>query len=57
VSEFTARAEQAGADEVKVREKMAHGLTREQAISVIKRQRAHDQTESELKAAAAARQK
>ena len=43
VNAFTAKEAQAGADEVKIREKMAHGLSRDQAISVIKRQRTYDE--------------
>lgn len=41
---------QVEADEKIIREKMSHGLTRDQAISVINRQREHDKA----KAAAAA---
>ena len=57
VNTFTEQAKQASADEVIVREKMQFGLTREQAISVIKRQRHHDQLEAEAKAAAAEKAK
>ena len=46
VNAFTAQAKQASADEEVIREKMAHGLTRDQAIAVIKRQRAHDEAEA-----------
>jgi len=57
IESFKAQAAQASADEVIIREKMAHGLTREQAISVIKRQRSHDEAEKtqaeKLKAAKA----
>ena len=50
-----AQAAQASADEILAREKMAHGLTRDQALNVIHRQRAHDaheKAEAEKKAAA-----
>ena len=47
VESFTAQAKQASEDEIIVREKMAFGLTRDQALSVIKRQRHHDQLEAE----------
>ena len=40
---FKSQQAQATADEVIIREKMNHGLTRDQAVSVIKRQRAHDE--------------
>jgi hypothetical protein len=42
---FKAQAAQASADEIIIREKMSHGLTRDQAVSVIHRQRAHDAAE------------
>lgn len=40
---YKARQALADADEVIIREKMSHGLSREQAVSVIRRQRAHDE--------------
>lgn len=46
IEAFTAAQAQATADEVVIREKMAHGLTRDQAIAVIRRQRAHDEAEA-----------
>jgi Spy/CpxP family protein refolding chaperone len=46
IEAFTAAQTQASADEVIIREKMAHGLTREQAIEVIKNQRRHDEAEA-----------
>jgi hypothetical protein len=46
---FKTQQAQASADEVIIREKMAHGLSREQAQSVIKRQRAHDELEKAKK--------
>jgi len=45
IEAFKAQAAQASADEVIIREKMSHGLTRDQAVSVIHRQRAHDAAE------------
>ena len=42
---FKAQAIQLSADESIIQEKMSHGLTRAQAISVIRRQRAHDELE------------
>ena len=45
IETFKAQAAQASADEVIIREKMSHGLTRDQAVAVIKRQRAHDELE------------
>ncbi len=51
IESFKAQAAQASADEVIIREKMSHGLTRDQAISVIHRQRAHDKMEKEQAAA------
>jgi len=50
IDTFKAQAAQASADEVVVREKMAHGLSREQAVAVIKRQRAHDEAAKALAA-------
>ena len=50
---FKAQAAQASADEVIIREKMTHGLTRDQAVSVIHRQRAHDAAEKAQADAAA----
>jgi len=52
IESFKAQAAQASADEIIIREKMSHGLTRDQAISVIKRQRAHDELEKKQAAAA-----
>lgn len=43
---FKAQQAQTSADEVVIREKMSRGLTRDQAINVIKRQRFHDQAEA-----------
>jgi len=43
IAEFTAQKAQAGADEQIIAAKMAVGLTREQAVSVIRRQRQFDQ--------------
>ena len=58
IAGFTAAQEQASKDEVTIREKMVHGLTRDQAIAVIKRQRAHDEAEAAAaKAKAEAAQK
>ena len=54
IESFKAQAAQASADEIVIREKMLHGLSREQALAVIKRQRAHDDLE---KAAAATQPK
>jgi predicted DNA-binding WGR domain protein len=48
IESFKAQAAQASADETVIREKMAHGLTRDQAISVIHRQREHDKIEKVL---------
>jgi predicted DNA-binding WGR domain protein len=45
IQSFQAQAAQADADEIVIREKMSHGLSREQAASVIKRQRAYDEAE------------
>ena len=45
IESFKTQAAQASADEIVIREKMKHGLTREQAVSVIHRQRAHDELE------------
>jgi len=60
IESFKAQAAQASADEIVIREKMSHGLTRDQAINVIKRQRAHDEHEkaqAEKVAAAAEKDK
>lgn len=54
VEGFQAQKVQDSADEVVIREKMSHGLTREQALAVIKRQRAHDALEAEKVAKAKA---
>ena len=43
IAEYEAKAAQTGADEIIVQEKMRHGLSREQALNVLHRQRAHDQ--------------
>jgi hypothetical protein len=53
IESFEAQAAQAGADEIVIREKMSHGLTRDQAISVIRRQRAHEELEKAQAAAKA----
>ena len=47
IAAFKAQQAQTSAHEVagSVREKMSCGLTRDQALNVIKRQRAHDQAE------------
>ncbi|MGA2243810.1 MAG: hypothetical protein ABSH48_02330 [Verrucomicrobiota bacterium] len=42
IESFKTQAAQASADEIIIREKMSHGLTRDQALAVIKRQRQHD---------------
>ena len=55
IETFKAQAAQAGADEVVIREKLSHGLTRDQAVTVIKRQRVHDEAEKAAKAAQAAK--
>ncbi len=51
VAQYTEQAKQASADEIVIRQKMALGLTRDQAASVIERQRAHDKAEKEQAAA------
>ena len=56
IESFKAQAAQASADEVVIREKMSHGLTRDQALSVIHRQRAHDKAEAEAAATAKTKQ-
>lgn len=48
-AELKAAKAQASEDEKLIAEKMIHGLTRDQAISVIKRQREHDAAEAEAK--------
>ena len=45
IAAFKAQQAQTSADEVVIREKISRGLTRDQALNVIKRQRAHDQAE------------
>lgn len=49
VADYQAAQAKISADEIVIREKMSHGLTREQAIHVIKSQRAHDVIYAEQK--------
>jgi len=42
IESFKAQASQASADELVIEQKMRVGLSREQAVAVIQRQRAHD---------------
>lgn len=49
VAELEAAKKQTEADEVVIREKMAKGLRREQAIAVIERQREYDKNKSKTK--------
>jgi RNA polymerase-binding transcription factor DksA len=43
LAQYQTQAAQASADEVWVQDKMRHGLSRDQALNVIHRQRHHDQ--------------
>jgi hypothetical protein len=42
ITSYEAAEKQASEDEIKIAEKMAFGLTRDQAVSVLQRQRDHD---------------
>lgn len=46
VAAFHAAQAQAGADEIIIQQKMSRGLSRDQAVAVIKRQRQHDAAEA-----------
>lgn len=50
IANFQAEKKQLAEDEKVIREKMSHGLSREQAMAVIKRQKEHDAMEAEAKA-------
>jgi hypothetical protein len=50
---YAAASAQRAKDELAITQKMALGLSRDQAIAVIERQKAHDQAETDAKAAPA----
>ena len=45
IAQFESAQKQKGEDEIKIAEKMAYGLTRDQAAAVLRRQRDHDHAE------------
>jgi hypothetical protein len=46
IARFESAQKQKGEDEIKIAEKMAYGLTRDQAAAVLRRQRNHDHAEN-----------